>query len=67
MTKTAGSIHAQRGRTAVTWCGRRIVGAAPRHQEVHRALISSDPDLITCRSCRANLGLALPIHGRKTP
>jgi hypothetical protein len=58
MTKTAGSIHAQRGRTVVTLCGRRIVGVTPRPQEVRRDLISSDPTKVTCRSCRANLGLA---------
>jgi hypothetical protein len=58
MTKASGSVHAPRGRSAFTLCGRRVVGITPRAHEVSRDKVSSDQTKVTCRSCRANLGLA---------
>jgi hypothetical protein len=66
MSKTSGQVHSPRGRSAFTLCGRRVVGLMPRHQEVVRDKVSTDQAKVTCKSCRALLGLEAPIHEKGT-
>jgi hypothetical protein len=64
VTKSAGNTHARRLRSDMTLCGRRIVGVAPRPQQVLRRFIVTKPETVTCKSCRSHLGLEPPMHGR---
>jgi hypothetical protein len=60
--KVQGRMHARRGTTEFSWCGRKIVGVEPHGQEVRRSHITTDESKVTCGSCRNNSGMAMGLH-----